>query len=55
MKKEVAKQIIYENIELIKPDKRAELLLDLETRIGVKVNRISITKIDFLSQIRLIS
>lgn len=54
MRKEVAKQIIYENIELIKPEKRTELILDLETRIGVKVNRISITKIDFLKDVAFI-
>ncbi len=54
MKKEVAKQVIYENIELIKPEKRNELMLDLETRIGVKVNRISITKIDFLKDVAFI-
>ena len=54
MRKEVAKQIVYENIELIKPGNRAELLLDLETRIGVKVNRISITKIDFLRDVAFI-
>ena len=54
MKKEVAKQIIYENIELIKPGNRAELLLDLETRLGVKVNRISITKVDFLRDVAFI-
>ena len=54
LKKEVAKQIIYENIELIKPEKRSELLLDLENRIGVKVNRISISKIDFLRDVAFI-
>ena len=54
MRKEVAKQIVYENIELIKPANRAELLLDLETRIGLKVNRISITKIDFLRDVAFI-
>jgi len=54
MKKEAARQIIYENIELIKPEKRSELILDIEARIGVKVNRISITKIDFLKDVAFI-
>ena len=49
-----AKQIIYENIELIKPEKRAELMADLETRTGLKINRISIGKIDFLKDTALI-
>lgn len=54
MRKEAARQIIYENIELIKPERRAELITDIETRIGVKVNRISITKIDFLKDVAFI-
>ncbi len=54
MKKEAARQIIYENIELIKPERRAELIADIEARIGVKVNRILITKIDFLKDVALI-
>lgn len=47
-KKEVTKIIMYENIELIKPEKRAELIADIENRMGVKINHISIGKIDFL-------
>ncbi len=54
MKKEIARQVTYEKIELIKPEKRAELIADLEDRIGVKVNRISITKIDFLRDVAFI-
>ncbi len=54
MRKETAKQIIYENIELIKPEKRSELLLDIENRIGVKVNRILITKVDLLKDVAFI-
>ena len=51
MKRETAKNVIYENIELIKPEKRVELMLDLEFRTGLKINRISIGKIDFLKDI----
>lgn len=54
MKKETAKNVIYENIELIKPEKKAELMLDLELRTGLKINRISIGKIDFLRDIAII-
>jgi hypothetical protein len=54
MKQETAKQIIYENIELIKPEKRIELMTDLELRTGQKINRISIGKIDFLRDTALI-
>jgi hypothetical protein len=54
MKQETAKQIIYENIELIKPEKRDELMADLESRTGQKINRISIGRIDFLRDTALI-
>ena len=48
MKKEVSKNIQYENIEMIKSEHRAELIADLQNRMGMKINRISIGKIDFL-------
>ena len=48
MKREATKIIEYENIELIKPDKREELILDLETRTGIKINRIYISEVNFL-------
>jgi hypothetical protein len=54
IKQETVKQIIYENIELIKPEKQAELMADLELRTGQKINRISIGKIDFLRDTALI-
>ncbi|MDQ3046386.1 MAG: DUF4956 domain-containing protein [Bacteroidota bacterium] len=47
-KKESSKNIQYENIEMIKPIHRAALILDLESRTGIKINRISINKVDFL-------
>jgi hypothetical protein len=48
LKKEASKVIQYENIEMIKPEFQAELIADLETRTGIKINRISISKVDFL-------
>ncbi|MCE3280474.1 MAG: hypothetical protein K0S44_2665 [Bacteroidetes bacterium] len=48
MKKEVSKNIQYENIEMIKPEFRMSLMADLEKRMGIKINRISIGKVDFL-------
>jgi hypothetical protein len=48
MKKEVSKNIQYENIEMIKPEHREELTADLERRMGIKINRIAIGKVDFL-------
>ena len=54
MKKETSQIIIYENIELIKPQFKKELKADLETRTGIKINRIEITSIDFLKDTALI-
>lgn len=48
-KREVSQVIQYENIELIKPANRAELRADLEKRMGIKINRIEIYKVDFLN------
>ena len=48
MKKETSKIVMYENIELIRPEKKDELIADLEKRMGVKINQITIDKIDFL-------
>jgi hypothetical protein len=48
MKKENVKTILYENIELIKADKKEELLADIRLRTGFNVHRYSIHKIDFL-------
>lgn len=48
MKKESSKIIQYDNIDMIHPDKRGELIKDLEKRTGIKINRITIHKTDFL-------
>lgn len=45
---ESKKSINYEKIELIKPEKRQEMILDLEERTGLKINRLEVGKIDFL-------
>lgn len=48
MKKETSKIVMYENIENIKPENRHLLIEDLEKRMGVKINQVTIGKIDFL-------
>ncbi|MBK5285868.1 MAG: DUF4956 domain-containing protein [Bacteroidia bacterium] len=48
MRREATKLIEYENIELIKPDRREELIFDLESRTGIKINRINISEVNFL-------
>lgn len=45
---EASKRITYEKIELILPERRADLQADLELRTGLKIKRITIGKIDFL-------
>lgn len=48
MKKESAKVILYENINLIKAGKELELMEDIKIRTGVNLHRLTIQKIDFL-------
>ncbi len=48
IKKEFTKNIIYDNINLIAPEKRTELLADLKKRTGFNVHRVEIQEIDFL-------
>lgn len=45
---EAMKQLIYERIDLIKPANRQALYDDLHQRLGVKVSRVEIGKIDLL-------
>jgi hypothetical protein len=48
LKHESSKNIIYEKVDMIKPEKRGELLKDLEARTGLKINRIEVGRIDYL-------
>ena len=43
-----AKLILYDRIELIVPERRAELVADLEKRVGVKVDNLEVGHVDFL-------
>jgi len=54
MKKELGKIVMYENIEMIKPDNQEKLLEDLRTRTGLNIHRYSIVKIDFLRDMAMI-
>jgi hypothetical protein len=45
---EATKFLIYERIDLIKPENRTLLFEDLHARLGVKVSRVEIGKIDLL-------
>lgn len=45
---ETSRRVVYEKIELIRPDRHAELKADLEARTGLAIKRINIGKINFL-------
>ena len=46
-----AKLVIYEKINLITPDKREEMITDLEERLGHKVNKVEVGHVDFLRDV----
>jgi hypothetical protein len=48
LKGESRKNVIYEKIELIVPERREELLEDLKERTGIDILRVEIRRIDFL-------
>ena len=48
LKHETRKNITYEKIELIVPEKRKELLEDLRKRTGIDIIRVEVRRIDFL-------
>lgn len=48
LKHESTKEITFEKIDMIQPEKREELKKELEARTGLKINRIDIGKIDYL-------
>ncbi len=48
------KYVKYDNIALITPDKREEMIADLEKRLGVKVLNVEIGSVDFLKDSALI-
>ncbi len=48
LKNEMRKEVVYENVDLIRPENRAELIRDLEERTGLKIHRVEIQRIDYL-------
>ena len=49
VKHETRKTVIYERIDLIKPENYDEMLEDLKTRTGIPINRFEVGRIDFLN------
>lgn len=46
-----AKLVIYEKIQLITPERREEMIADLEQRLGHKVNKVEVGHVDFLRDV----
>ncbi len=51
VRNEMVKRIIYENIENVKPENQDKLMIDLRTRTGLDIHRISISRVDFLRDV----
>ncbi len=51
LKHESRKNIVYEKIELIVPEKKEELLQDLKKRTGINILRFEIKRIDFMRDV----
>lgn len=49
IKHETRKTIVYEKIDLIVPDKHEEMMVDLQERTGLQINRFEVGKINFLN------
>ena len=48
IRREQTQEVLYDRIELIQPNRRAELLADLKERTGLDIIRIEIGHIDLL-------
>tara|TARA_R110000737_G_scaffold345455_1_gene373982 strand:- start:57865 stop:58362 length:498 start_codon:yes stop_codon:yes gene_type:complete len=51
LKHETRKTIVYERIELIKPEHYDEMMADLKERTGLEINRFEVGKINFLRDV----
>ena len=45
------KLVLYEKIALIVPERRAELIADLEQRLGLKIEKVEVDHVDFLRDV----
>ncbi|MCX6274037.1 MAG: DUF4956 domain-containing protein [Bacteroidetes bacterium] len=51
VRNEMAKNVIYENIEMIKPENHDQLMADLRKRTGLDIHRFSVNRVDFLRDV----
>lgn len=54
VKHETRKTVIYERIDLIRPDRYDDMLADLKERTGLEINRFDVGRIDFLNDTALV-
>ena len=50
-RREAVKLVCYERIELIRPERREELIADLATRLGITPTRVDVGNVDFLRDV----
>jgi hypothetical protein len=55
LKNEVKKNIVYDNLEFVKPINKSKLMEDLENKTGLKINRVSVGKIDYKSSVAMVT
>jgi hypothetical protein len=48
LRRELRETILYEKVDLIRPENHAELVADLQKRTGLKLSRLEMGEIDFL-------
>lgn len=48
LKHENSKEIVYERIDLIQPEKRPQMLEDLQERTGLPIHRVEVRNVNFL-------
>lgn len=51
---EGCKYVKYDNIDLIKPERQDELKADLEERLGLKITRVEVGAVDFLTDMTML-
>jgi hypothetical protein len=51
IRNEAFKVVVYDKIELTKQEYQSELIQDLKERTGLEINRVEITRIDFIRNI----
>ena len=51
VRNEMAKTVVYENIDMIRPENHIQLMEDLRKRTGLDIHRFSVNRVDFLKDV----